>query len=58
MIGDADGMLAIPRADAKDVAKFAHEQFAREAGILKSIADGTVDRKWVDDLLRAKGLTP
>jgi regulator of RNase E activity RraA len=57
IIGDADGILAIPRNDAKEVAKLAQEQFAREASILKSIADGTVDRRWVDDLLRAKGLT-
>jgi hypothetical protein len=49
-------MLAIPRSDAKDVAKLAHEQLAREADILKSIADGSIDRRWVDDLLRAKGL--
>jgi regulator of RNase E activity RraA len=56
VIGDADGMLAIPRADAKEVAALAHAQFAREASILASIADGSVDRRWVDDLLRAKGL--
>ena len=56
VIGDADGVLGIPRADAKEVAALAHAQFAREAGILAAIADGSVDRRWVDELLRAKGL--
>ena len=56
VIGDMDGMLAIPRADAAQVAALARAQLDRETAILASIADGSVDRRWVDETLRAKGL--
>jgi regulator of RNase E activity RraA len=56
IIGDTDGVLAIPRAAAADIAKLCHAQIAREKAILASIADGTVDRRWVDEMLKAKGL--
>jgi regulator of RNase E activity RraA len=56
IIGDADGVLAIPRAAAPEIAKLCHAQIAREKTILASIADGTVDRRWVDEMLKAKGL--
>jgi regulator of RNase E activity RraA len=56
IIGDADGVLAIPRAGAADLARLCHEQIAREKKILASIADGTVDRRWVDEMLKAKGM--
>lgn len=56
IIGDTDGVLAIPRAAAAEIAKLCHAQIAREKAILASIADGTVDRRWVDETLKAKGL--
>jgi RraA family protein len=56
VIGDADGVVAVPQRDALSVAELAKAQEQREAAILASIADGTVDRSWVDATLRAKGL--
>lgn len=57
VLGDVDGVLAVPRAQAAAVAKQAQAQLKREEEILASIADGTVDRSWVDATLRAKGLS-
>ena len=56
VIGDADGVLAIPRACAAEVARLAREQMEREKKALAAIADGTIDRRWVDEALRAKGV--
>jgi regulator of RNase E activity RraA len=55
VIGDADGVLVIPRDGAADIAALCHAQMAREKVILASIADGTVDRTWVDAALKARG---
>lgn len=56
VIGDADGVLAVPRGEAAAVAALARVQLEREARTLAAIADGTIDRNWVDETLRAKGL--
>ena len=55
--GDADGVLAVPRREAPRVAELARAQMDREATMLRAIAEGTLDRSWVDQTLRAKGLT-
>ncbi|MBY0362162.1 MAG: RraA family protein [Phreatobacter sp.] len=55
IIGDADGILAIPQAEAAEVARLSRAQMAREQAILASIADGSIDRSWVDATLRARG---
>jgi regulator of RNase E activity RraA len=57
VIGDLDGMLAIPAEDAETVLAAAQAQQAKEAGILKAIGEGGWDRSWVDDILREKGFT-
>lgn len=56
VLGDEDGVLAVPQSHAEEILALAVAQQARETGILASIADGTVDRTWVDQTLRAKGL--
>ena len=56
IVGDADGVLAIPRSEAPRVAELARAQMDREAAMLRAIADGSIDRTWVDEMLRAKGL--
>lgn len=56
LLGDEDGLLAVPQADAPAVLELARAQQDREGGILRSIADGTVDRSWVDRLLAERGL--
>jgi RraA family protein len=57
VVGDADGVLAVPRSDAPRVAELARAQIDREAAMLRAIAEGSLDRSWVDQTLRAKGLS-
>ncbi|HEX2726637.1 MAG TPA: RraA family protein [Beijerinckiaceae bacterium] len=56
VVGDGDGVLAVPRKAAARIAELARAQMGREAATLRAIADGSIDRSWVDDTLRAKGL--
>jgi RraA family protein len=56
VVGDGDGVLAVQRADARRIAELARAQMDREAAILSAIADRSIDRSWVDETLRAKGL--
>lgn len=55
IVGDADGLVAVPPAEAGDVLAKAKAQEEREARMLREIADGTLDRSWIDATLRAKG---
>ncbi|KIG03101.1 RraA family protein [Caballeronia concitans] len=47
VVGDEDGVLAIPQADATDVIERARAQEQKEAQALRSIAAGAFDRSWV-----------
>ncbi|HEY2024437.1 RraA family protein [Paraburkholderia sp.] len=47
IVGDEDGLLAIPPADVDAVIEGARRQQAKEAAALESIANGTFDRAWV-----------
>lgn len=56
IVGDADGLVAIPQADAETVIALTIAQKAKEEAILAAIASGSaVDRSWVDKMLRDKG---
>jgi RraA family protein len=55
IVGDADGVVAVPQADAETVLAAAREQKKKEEASLAAIAAGTIDRQWVDESLRAKG---
>jgi len=55
LIGDEDGLIAVPQADAEAVLAAAREQKKKEDATLKAIAAGSIDRKWVDETLRARG---
>lgn len=57
MVGDGDGVLAVPRGEALRIAELARAQLTREAATLRAIADGTIDRSWVDATLRARGFS-
>ena len=55
IVGDIDGIVAIPQAIAKQVIAATQAQSEKENQILAQIAAGTIDRGWVDQLLRARG---
>lgn len=55
IVGDDDGLLALPQDIAPGVIKLAKVQAAEEAAVLKAISKGTLDRAWVDRMLRQKG---
>ena len=55
VIGDADGLLALRPEEAETVIGHAEAQLAKESEIMASIEDGTLDRAWVDQMMRDKG---
>lgn len=55
VIGDSDGVLAIRPDAAAEVIGKAEAQLAREDEMMRAIEDGTIDRSWVDRMLRDKG---
>ena len=55
IVGDEDGVVAVPLAHAEQMLALAKAQLAKESAILKSIASGKADRRWVDELLRKQG---
>ena len=55
IVGDADGVVAVPLAHAEEILALAKAQLAKETATLKAIARGKVDRRWVDELLRQRG---
>lgn len=55
VVGDEDGMLAVPLAEAEQVLAAARAQQAREADILRGIPEGRLDRSWIDRALADKG---
>lgn len=55
VVGDGDGVLAIPLAAAGEVLEKARAHNEREEVMMRQIADGTIDRSWIDETLKAKG---
>jgi RraA family protein len=55
IVGDADGVLAIAQDIAEEVIAAASAQNRKEEATLAAIASGTIDRSWVDEVLRQKG---
>jgi RraA family protein len=55
IVGDADGLVAVPQEQAERVLKSAQGILAKETAAMKEIEAGTVDRSWVDKALREKG---
>lgn len=56
IIGDEDGLLALPPALAAETMVLAQAQAKKEAALLRAIrGKGKVDRRWVDETLQAKG---
>jgi RraA family protein len=55
IVGDEDGVVAVPQADAERVLAAAREQKKKEEASLSAIKSGTIDRAWVDAALRERG---
>jgi RraA family protein len=55
IVGDADGVVAVPLEHAEEVLALARAQLAKETAMLKAIAAGKADRRWVDETLRKLG---
>jgi regulator of RNase E activity RraA len=55
IVGDADGLVAVPLAQADKILASAQAILAKETAAMKQILEGTVDRSWVDKALKEKG---
>ena len=55
IVGDADGVVAVPQSAAERVLASAQAILAKETAAMKQMQDGSVDRSWVDQALKAKG---
>lgn len=55
IVGDADGLVAVPLELADKILASAKAILAKETAAMKQIQDGTVDRAWVDKALKEKG---
>lgn len=55
MLGDADGVLAVPVEGAAEVLARTEAKQAAETAQMQRIHQGTVDRAWVDEALRRRG---
>jgi RraA family protein len=55
IVGDADGLVAVPQDQAERILKSAQGILAMETAMMKEIEAGTVERGWVDKSLKEKG---
>lgn len=55
IVGDEDGVVAVPLAQAASLLELAEKHRAKEDVIMAQILAGTVDRSWVDALLKSRG---
>jgi RraA family protein len=55
IVGDADGLIAVPLEMAERVLASAKAILEKETAAMKQIQAGTVDRSWVDKALKEKG---
>jgi RraA family protein len=55
IVGDADGLVAVPQAIAERVLASAKSILEKETASMRDIQAGTVDRSWVDKALKEKG---
>ena len=57
VVGDADGVVAVPLASAEAILASARRIREKETRVLQDIKRGALDRAWVDEALRRNGYT-
>jgi RraA family protein len=55
IVGDVDGVVAVPRADAAQILHAAQALCEKERAMLAAIARGDLDRSWIDAALHGAG---
>jgi regulator of RNase E activity RraA len=55
IVGDRDGIVAISPELAEQTVELALSQKLREEQIFRTVEDRTIDRNWIDEVLRQKG---
>ena len=55
IVGDGDGVIAIPRNIAQSAVTLSKEKLRQEEKTIESILNGTYDDSWVDKVLKQKG---
>ena len=55
IVGDADGLVAVPQEQAERVLASAKAILQKETAAMKEMREGTVDRSWVDRTRKEKG---
>ncbi|PWU67388.1 RraA family protein [Gracilibacillus dipsosauri] len=55
VLGDEDGVIAIPQTLTLDILEHIKSQEKNELEIFQAIENGSVDRTWVDAILKEKG---
>ena len=56
IVGDADGVIAVPAAEANEVLRRTRAHLEKEAAIREANRTGTADPERFDAVLRAKGV--
>jgi regulator of RNase E activity RraA len=56
VVGDEDGIVALPPSRAEEILAAARAQAKKEAQVMEDIAAKRSDRSWVDVALKAKGV--
>ncbi len=57
ILGDSDGVIAVPSSQAIEAARLGQEKVKQEQEMLKTIAAGQYSAPWVDELLKKKGFS-
>jgi regulator of RNase E activity RraA len=57
VVGDLNGVVVIPRVSAADVLQRVRTRVAGEAAYVAAVARGEFSNAWVDDTLRAAGVS-
>lgn len=55
ILGDMDGIVVVPIESADDIINEVYATMKMEEKMMKEIEEGTIDRSWVDEVLREKG---